>query len=62
VAPLELDAAMVGRLREQIAEAIYDSRAKTLSLRVGEGPGDRLGAVLQLAEALSAALAEPVGV
>jgi transcription-repair coupling factor (superfamily II helicase) len=58
--PLELDAATVGRLREGIPEAMYESRVKTLSLRVPDEPPARLAAVLELAEAAGAALAEPV--
>jgi transcription-repair coupling factor (superfamily II helicase) len=58
--PLELDAAAVGRLRERIPEVIYESRAKTLSLRVPDQPEARLAAVLGLAEALGATLVEPV--
>jgi transcription-repair coupling factor (superfamily II helicase) len=58
--PLELDAAAVGRLRERIGEAIYESRSRTLSLRVPDEPGARLAAVLDLCEAAAAALAEPV--
>ena len=60
VTPLELDAAAVGRLRERIPEAMYESRAKTLSLRVPDEPDARLAAVLGLAEAAAEALAEPV--
>jgi transcription-repair coupling factor (superfamily II helicase) len=58
--PLELDAVTVGRLRERIPEAMYESRVKTLSLRVPDEPPARLAAVLELAEAAGAALAEPV--
>ena len=58
--PLELDAATVGRLREGIPEAMYESRVKTLSLRVPDEPAARLAAVLGLAEAAAQALAEPV--
>jgi transcription-repair coupling factor (superfamily II helicase) len=60
VTPLELDAAAMGRLRERIPEAMYESRVKTLSLRVPDRPEARLAAVLQLTEAVAAALAEPV--
>ena len=60
VTPLELDAAAVGRLRERIPEAMYESRPKTLSLRVPDEPDARLAAVLALAEAAAEALAEPV--
>jgi transcription-repair coupling factor (superfamily II helicase) len=54
--PVELDAAAVGRLRERIPEAIYESRTKTLSLRVPDEPAARLSAVLELAAALGEAL------
>ncbi len=61
VTPLELDSATVAAVRERIPEAIYELRNRTLSLRVGDDPGERLKAVLALTEALSAALAaEPV--
>jgi transcription-repair coupling factor (superfamily II helicase) len=54
--PPELDAAAVGRLRERIPEAIYESRTRTLSLRVPDEPAARLAAVMGLAEALATAL------
>ena len=60
VTPLELDAAAVGRLREGIPEAMYESRPKTLSLRVPDEADARLAAVLGLAKAVAEALAEPV--
>ena len=44
VIPLELDAATVGRLRERIPEAMFELRTRTLSLRVGDDPGERLEA------------------
>ena len=55
ITPLELDSATVGRLRERIPEAIYELRTRTLGLRVGDDPGDRLEATLELTEALTAA-------
>ena len=55
VTPLELDAAAVGRLRERIPEAMYESRVKTVSLRVPDQPEARLAAVLGLAEAVARA-------
>ena len=55
VTPLELDAAAVGRLREGIPEAMYESRVKTVSLRVPDDPGARLTAILELAEAVARA-------
>src|SRR5204863_6654930 len=58
--PLELDAATVGRLRERIPEAMYESRTATLSLRVPDEPQARLAAVLELADAVGEAIAEPV--
>jgi transcription-repair coupling factor (superfamily II helicase) len=60
VVPLELETDQVARLRQQVPEAIYEFRTKTLSLRVPEEPAERLEAVLGLTEALSEALAEPV--
>ncbi len=48
-----------GRLRERIPEAIYDRGRRPLSLRVPDEPEARLAAVLALADALAAALAEP---
>jgi transcription-repair coupling factor (superfamily II helicase) len=60
VIPLELEPDEVARLREQIPEAIYEFRAKTLSVRVPDDPAERLEAVLALTEALGGALAEPV--
>jgi transcription-repair coupling factor (superfamily II helicase) len=56
--PIELDAGQVGGVRERIPEAIYESRTKTLSLRVPDDPGERLAAVLALAEAVAGARAE----
>jgi transcription-repair coupling factor (superfamily II helicase) len=56
--PIELDAGEVGRVRERISEAIYESRTKTLSLRVPDDPRERLAAVLALAEAVAGARAE----
>jgi transcription-repair coupling factor (superfamily II helicase) len=60
VTPLELDAAAVRRLREQVPEAMYESRVKTLSVRVPGDPGDRLAAVLGLAERLAESSTEPI--
>jgi transcription-repair coupling factor (superfamily II helicase) len=58
--PLELDAAAVGRLRERIPEAMYESRVKTLSMRVPDEPEERLAAVLELAAAAAESIAQPV--
>jgi transcription-repair coupling factor (superfamily II helicase) len=62
VAPLELDAAVVARIRERIPEALYETRARTLSLRVPEEPSERLEATTALAEALMQAAREPAPV
>ena len=56
--PIELDAAAVARIRERVPEAIYESRAKTLALRVPSEPDERLAAIVDLCEALSDALAQ----
>ena len=53
-APLELDSRVVGAIRERIPEAIYESRNRTLALRVPEEPGERLAAVVELVDALAA--------
>jgi transcription-repair coupling factor (superfamily II helicase) len=58
VTPLELEASTVGAVRERIPEAIYELRHRTLSLRLGDDPAERLAGVLALAEALTAALAD----
>jgi transcription-repair coupling factor (superfamily II helicase) len=55
IAPLELDAAAVKQIREGIPEAIYESRSRTLALRVPEESDERLAAVTELVEALAAA-------
>jgi transcription-repair coupling factor (superfamily II helicase) len=57
IIPLELDASMVGRLRDQMPEAMYELRTRTLSLRVGDDPAERLESLLELTAALTAALA-----
>ncbi len=56
ITPLELDAAAVGRLRERVNEAIFESRTKTLGLRVADDAAARLAAVRELAAAAGAAL------
>jgi hypothetical protein len=55
-----MDAAAVARLREGMPEAMYESRVKTLSVRVADEPEARLAAVLGLAEAVRGAVPEPV--
>jgi transcription-repair coupling factor (superfamily II helicase) len=58
ITPLELDASVVKAIRDRIPEAIYELRHRTLSLRVPDDPAERLGAVVELAEALGTALAD----
>ena len=62
ITPLELDAKAVARLREGLPEAIYESRTKTLGLRVEDEPEERLRAVRDLADALTDLLgpSEPI--
>ncbi len=52
---LELDAAAVGEVRERIPEAIYETRNRTLALRVPDEPAERLAAVVELVDAVAAA-------
>jgi transcription-repair coupling factor (superfamily II helicase) len=63
-APIELDSAAVARVRERVPEAIYESRTRTLALRVPDDPAERLEAIVELVEALAAVRAseaeEPV--
>jgi transcription-repair coupling factor (superfamily II helicase) len=53
VSPLELAAAAVGRIRDRIPEALYETSKQTLSLRVPDEPDARLAAFLALIDALS---------
>jgi transcription-repair coupling factor (superfamily II helicase) len=55
ITPLALDAAAIARLREGIPEALYDPRARTLSIRAGDDPAERLESLLALTEATVAA-------
>jgi transcription-repair coupling factor (superfamily II helicase) len=57
ITPLDLDAAAVGRIRTELPEAIYESRSKTLGLRVDDDPAARLKAVRSLAKEVAASLA-----
>jgi transcription-repair coupling factor (superfamily II helicase) len=57
ITPLELDAAAVGRLRERVHEAMYESGPRTLGLRVDNDPAARLAAVRELTAAIGEALA-----
>jgi len=60
VTPLEMEADAVRRLREGMPEAMYESRVKTLSVRVPDEAEARLEAVLGLAEAVRGAVPRPV--
>ena len=57
IVPLELDSETVRRVRDEIPEAIYELRTKTLGLRAPEGAEARLQTVLSLTAALTRALA-----
>jgi len=52
ITPLDFDARTVGRIREKLPDAMYESRTKTLSRRVGNDPAETLASLLELAEAL----------
>jgi transcription-repair coupling factor (superfamily II helicase) len=56
ITPVELDAAAVGRLRADVPEAVYETRTKTLGLRVEDDPAERLAAVRHLADAIAKAM------
>ncbi len=61
VTPLAFDSDAIGRLRERIAEAVYDARARTVSVRAGDDPAERLETLVELTAAVTAAVApEPV--
>jgi hypothetical protein len=49
----------VGVLNERLPEAIYQWRERTIAVPVPEDPGARLGAILALADGLSAMRAAP---
>jgi len=53
IAPLDLDSAAVKSIRKGIPEAIYESRTRTLALRVPEESDQRLAAVVALTAALA---------
>ena len=57
VFPVELDSDRVGVLNEHLPEAIYQWRERTIAVPVPDDPTARLGALIALAEGLSAALA-----
>ncbi|HKH22024.1 MAG TPA: transcription-repair coupling factor, partial [Solirubrobacterales bacterium] len=56
VAPLELDSGQVETLAERVPEAIYQWREHTLAVPVPDDATARLGALIAVAEGLSAAL------
>ncbi|MDP9228339.1 MAG: transcription-repair coupling factor, partial [Actinomycetota bacterium] len=53
--PLELDSEQAAALRERMPEAVYQWRERTVAVPVPDEPGARLGALLALIQALSAA-------
>jgi transcription-repair coupling factor (superfamily II helicase) len=57
VSPVELHSDRVTTLNERVPEAIYAWRERTVALPVPEDPGARLGALIAIADGLSAALA-----
>jgi transcription-repair coupling factor (superfamily II helicase) len=57
VSPVGLDSERVTVLNEHLPEAIYQWREQTVVVPVPEDPGARLGAILALADGLSAARA-----
>jgi transcription-repair coupling factor (superfamily II helicase) len=52
--PVELDSGQGAALREAVEGAVYEWRQKTVAVPVPDEPGARLGALIALAEALSA--------
>ena len=61
ISPVELEAARVAAIRDEIPEAMYETARQTLSLRVSNEPAERLASLLALVGALTApepALAE----
>jgi transcription-repair coupling factor (superfamily II helicase) len=57
VSPVELDSDRVAVLNEQLPEAIYQWRERTIAIPVPEDPGARLAALLAVADGLGAARA-----
>ena len=65
ISPLELTSETVSAIREATPEAMFQTAAGTLSVRVGSDPAERLGTLLKLTEAIAEAplpdaAAEPV--
>jgi transcription-repair coupling factor (superfamily II helicase) len=57
VSPVELDSERAAVLNEHVPEAIYQWRERTVGVPVPDDPGARLGALIAVADGLSAALA-----
>jgi transcription-repair coupling factor (superfamily II helicase) len=57
VSPVELDSDQVATLNEQVEEAIYVWREKTVAMPVPDDPTARLGALIAVADGLTSALA-----
>ena len=60
ISPLELDSERAQVVGQRVPEALYEWRAKTLSMRVADDPAARLAATTALADAVVAALAAAV--
>ena len=60
VAPIELDSAQVKVLRARLPEAVYESGASTVRVRVPEEPAERFPAVTAAAEAVLEAATQPL--
>jgi transcription-repair coupling factor (superfamily II helicase) len=52
IAPVELDSSQSRVLREDLPEVVYESLRRTLRVGLPEEPGERLPAVVRIAEAL----------
>jgi transcription-repair coupling factor (superfamily II helicase) len=61
VAPISLELDQVKALREEVPEAVYESRGKTLRVPLPEDPAKRLSAILQASNALSGVGSQAVG-
>src|SRR5215204_2359535 len=59
VSPIELDSSQVETLNERVEEAIYQWRERTVAVPVPDDPTARLGALIAVAEGISAASAAP---
>jgi transcription-repair coupling factor (superfamily II helicase) len=59
VSPVELDSSQVETLNERATDAIYQWRERTVAVPVPDDPTARLGALIAVAEGISAASAAP---